>query len=570
MPSYTVRPPISSSAKEQLKFFADLPAHLLFYRGLTDSTAAQAFLSPNYEAHRYDPFLMRDMEVAVARVAKAIADNEHIVIYSDYDADGVPGGVILHDLFCKIGYTNFENYIPDRHHEGFGLNHTAIDSFVASGTKLLITVDCGIADREELKRAKKHGIDVIVTDHHLPPDGKLPLAVAVLDPKRPDCTYPDKNLCGSGVAFKFVEAFLARHGETFHVPVGYEKWLLDMVGLATLSDMVPLVGENRVFASFGMMVLRKTRRPGLRKLLELLKMDVAHLTEDDIAFMITPRINAASRLGEAGDAFRLLATKDEVEAGALAARLDALNGERKGLVATLVKEVKRQMKNRTQESPVLVMGNPDWRPSLLGLVANTLVEEHHVPVFLWGRDGDGVLKGSCRAPEGMNVVVLMRLAGDVFEESGGHACSGGFRVAQEKVHLLPQALERAYQEGSDKPDEADVLFVERVMTMEDVSRATFASILPFAPFGMGNAKPLFLFKSVQVAEARKFGKSNAHLSLSFAKKNGDMVQAIAFFADKNGFSRPPEIGATIDLIASFEQSFFRGREELRLRIVDIV
>jgi single-stranded-DNA-specific exonuclease len=570
MAVHVTRTPITEDARDSLREFSDLTAHLLAHRGITKSAEAHAFLSPDYTLHRHDPFLMKDMDRGVTRIAEAIKNNEHIVIFSDYDADGIPGGVILHDLFKKIGYTNFENYTPDRHTEGFGLNHEAINLFTATQTKLLITVDCGIADRAELTSAKEQGIDVIVTDHHLPPAGVLPPAFAILDPKRPDCEYPDKNLCGAGVAFKLVEAFLLREGGKYNIPVGWEKWLLDLVGIATLSDMVPLIGENRVLASFGLKVLRKTRRPGLTKLLSHLKIDRRYLTEDDVAFMITPRINAASRLGEVADAFRLLATQDEAEGGIIALRLDEINTERKTIVATLSKELKKLARERIENCNVLVIGNPAWRPSLLGLVANTLVEEHNVPVFLWGRDGDGTLKGSCRAPEGVNLVTLMRAAGDVFKEAGGHAASGGFSLAQEKIHLLDDALKQAWDTMATNPPEIETSYIERHLTPDDVLPRTYQDIAQFAPFGIGNEKPIFLFQSITLTGARQFGKSNAHLELLFENSKGNTIKAIGFFTDPKQFNHPVSTGATIDLVASFEESHFRGSSELRLRIVDIL
>ncbi len=569
--TYDIRPPIPDSARTALAAHPELLSQLLFHRGVQDASSAEVFLSPDYDTHRHDPFLMKDMEKAVERLFRAIKTDERIVVYSDYDADGVPGGVLFHDFLKKVGHTNFENYIPDRHGEGFGLNHDAIDAFVTSGTTLLITIDCGITDADELEKAISHGIDVIVTDHHTPPE-KLPRAVAVLDPKRADCEYPFKELCGSGVIFKLVEAFLKRYGDRFNVPVGWEKWLLDMVGIATLSDMVPLSGENRVLAHYGLMVLRKTRRPGLGALFSLLKINRVYLSEDDVGFMITPRINAASRLGKVQDAFTLLSTTDPVEGGVLAIKLDEINDERKGIVASLVKELKKIARERVTDRRVLVIGNPDWRPSLLGLVANTLVEEYRMPVFLWGRDGDGVIKGSCRAPSGMNVVLLMREAAKVgvLDDFGGHHEAGGFRVAPGKVHLLDEVFERACDVLVSSPESAALPYVDAVLSLEDVTVRTYQMIASLAPFGVGNKKPVFLFTSVPIVGMRVFGKQKNHLELSFQTRNNALVKAIGFFAHPDSYGVPLTISTSIDLVASFEQSFFGGRVELRLRIVDII
>src|SRR3989338_2122974 len=390
MPKYAVRGGLSDEIEKNLLAYSPLLRQLLVGRGIVSAEEAEKFLNPHYENHSHDPFLMKDMEKAVERILKVVKDDERIAIFSDYDADGIPGAVVLHDFFKRIGHLNFENYIPDRHGEGFGLNASAIRELHESGCRLLITIDCGITDTEEVAHAIELGMDVIITDHHLP-GAEIPHAYAILNPKQADCRYPEKMLCGSGVIFKLIQAlcFEIRNSK-FDIPetifpAGQEKWLLDMVGLATLSDMVPLTGENRVFAHFGLKVLRKSPRKGLRELLSVLRLNRSELTEDDIGFSISPRINAASRMGVPMDAFRLFATSDEAEAATLARHLDKMNTERKGKVASLVKEVRRTVEERG-EGKVIVAGNPNWRPALLGLVANSLAEDMHCPVFLWGRE----------------------------------------------------------------------------------------------------------------------------------------------------------------------------------------
>src|SRR3989344_4561600 len=258
---YNLRENVAEKPAE-FGIFSDTLSGLLVNRGITSMREAEAFISPDYKLHTHDPFLMRDMDKAVERVYKAIKNGEKIIIYSDYDADGIPGAVILYDFFKKLDVINFENYIPHRHNEGFGLNREAIDEFKTKDAKLLITIDCGAGDADEVDYANSLGLDVIITDHHELSD-KIPSAFAILNPKLKNCEYPEKMLCGSGVIFKFAQAFLKKYGAEFNVPVGWEKWLLDLVGIATLSDMVPLTGENRVFAFYGLKVLKKTPRPGL-------------------------------------------------------------------------------------------------------------------------------------------------------------------------------------------------------------------------------------------------------------------------------------------------------------------
>lgn len=295
MKKYSIKGPIPTKVKDSLSAYPKLMQELLFYRGIETVSAADEFLNPDYEKHIHDPFLIKDMDKAVKRILLAIKNNEKIVIYSDYDCDGIPGGVILHDFFKKIKYKNVSNYIPHRNDEGYSLNIGAIKEFSKEGAKLIITVDCGITDVKEVDVANNLGIDVIITDHHLVPK-ILPKAYAILNSKQEDDTYPYDMLCGAGVAFKLVQGLLAK-GD-FGITPGWEKWLLDMAGLSTIADMVPLTGENRVIAYFGLKVFRKSPRPGVQELCRKAKVRLHNVTEDDIGFMVAPRINAASRMGK--------------------------------------------------------------------------------------------------------------------------------------------------------------------------------------------------------------------------------------------------------------------------------
>ncbi|KXJ98316.1 MAG: Single-stranded-DNA-specific exonuclease RecJ [Parcubacteria bacterium OLB19] len=336
-------------------------------------------------------------------------------------------------FFSVIGYKNFVNYIPHRHYDGFGLSSKAVLGIKEKyNPSLIITIDCGTVDLEAIKLAKDNKIDVIVTDHH-EPKAELPEAVAIVNPKVGN-TYPFTGLCGAGVVFKLIQALIARGN--FSIPSGVEKWWLDMVGVATIADMVPLRDENRVFALYGLKVLRKTRRPGLQKLLRKQKIDPQYLSEDDIGFTIGPRINAASRMDNPEDAFLLLATKDEDEAEMRVLHLEKLNTERKATVALMTKEAHKRLELLEEVPKVLVFGSPSWRPSLVGLVANKLAEEYNRPAFLWGRDGNGMLKGSCRSGGDVSVVRLMEATPEIFHEFGGHHMSGGFTVKEEEVHFF--------------------------------------------------------------------------------------------------------------------------------------
>jgi single-stranded-DNA-specific exonuclease len=615
--AFNIRKPLDESKLGAFSKYSPLLAQILYYRDISDS---EIFLNPDYDRDIHDPFLLKDAEKAAKRIIGAIksnskttdsgsknADGQKIAIYADYDADGIPGAALFHDFFKRINFSNFIIYIPHRHNEGFGLNEDAVKELAEKGVNVIVTVDCGISDFEPVKKANELGIEVIITDHHEPPE-KMPEAYAIVDHKQKYCQYPDKNLCGTGVAFKLIQAILKI--ERFGMPVGHEKWLLDLVGIATLSDMVPLTGENRVFAKYGLSVLRKSNRKGLKQLLDHLRIAQSTLTETDIAFMIAPRINAASRMGLPMDAFNLLAADNDADARKAAEHLDHINNERKGTVAALVKEVKKAVKVRygSEQGDIMidphlpaaiVLGNPDWRPSLLGLVANTCAEELKRPVFLWGRDGDNVIKGSCRSEGKSNVVEIMRAVKEgILIQFGGHKHSGGFAVSDDQIHFLDKYLVEAAEllkktnvSTSDNIDsidniDDDIDFIDAELSLDEINIELWNEIDKLSPFGIGNPAPVFILKNVTPTNVRIFGKGNEHIELIFKQKNGNKLSAISFFgavsdwakkiasnavASSNG-SNATELGSIskCDVVFSLEKSYFRSRPELRLRIIDVI
>lgn len=557
-----------------LRAYDDFTASLLARRGITTAEEAEAFLSPSYDEHIHDPMLMVDMPKAAERLARAINGKERITVWSDYDCDGIPGGVVLHDFLKKAGAT-FTNYIPHRHLEGYGMNIPGIEKLAQEGTKLIVTVDVGIVDNEAVARANELGIDVIVTDHHLP-SGDLPPAYAVVDPKaREDETYPFKDLCGGGIAWKLACATL-QHGFAGREDIapGWEKWLLDMAGLSTIADMVPLRGENRVIAKYGLMVMRKSPRLGLQRLCKVARVDQKRITEDDVGFMIAPRVNAASRMGDPRDAFRLFTTESESEADELAKLLEATNRSRRAVAGATTKAVHERIEKRKQEGElptVIVMGDPDWRPGLLGLVANGIAEEYSRPVFLWGREGNETLKGSCRAGGKTSVNELMHAATDAFIEFGGHAASGGFSLAPDKVFDLEARLVEAL--ATLPKHDAEESRADAHLTTDQVSVKTLLSLERFAPFGMGNGKPAFALSHVELSEVSWFGKAGEHLRVKLLRDEfgSDTIEAISFYARRELGSSCDAlaVGARASLLVHLERDTFSRGQPVRLRIIDI-
>lgn len=530
-------------------------------RGMHAAEEKERFLNPDYERDIHDPFLMRGIDTAVSRVLHAVHKNERIAVYADFDADGIPGAVVLHDFFKKIGYENFEVYIPHRDNEGFGFHVAAVDTLAQRGVKLIITVDVGISGFEAAARARTHSIDVIITDHHVPNE-TLPDAYAILNPKQEGCAYPFKELCGAGVAFKLVCALLAQlrtsQGDSLLCAVpnkGWEKWLLDVVGIATIADMVPLLGENRVLARFGLHVLHKTRRPGLVALMRATRIRQHMATEDDVGFFIAPRINAASRMDSPDVAFRLLATTDSVEAETLAKQLEQLNRKRKTVVAQITKSAQGRA---SDSADIIVLGNPDWKPAFLGLSAQSLMQTYGKTVCLWGREANGTYKGSCRSAGDVALPELFAQLGDTLAQYGGHRAAGGFSFDAAQVHTLRESFVHAYRvlpKGATEP-------VPQVRAY-DLGLAEFGAPLlrhldQYAPFGVGNEKPMFVLRAT-VASVRRFGKGDAHLECTLGD-SGIALRAIAFFYE----APMPAEGAPCTVYGTCERDTYRGGVVLRI------
>ncbi len=584
------------AVEKNLNVSSDLLRSLLLGRGVVDSKTAEEFLTPDYERDLHDPFLMLDMARAVERILKAISDNEKIVIYADYDADGVPGAAVIASFFNKISFNNYSVYIPDRHNESYGLNNFALASLATRGAKLIITVDCGVTDVGPVAEANRLGLEVIITDHHLVPE-VMPTAYAIVNPKRAGDPYPYKMLAGAGVAFKLVQALLtglknfrrkrvvlkeaprttlgneSDADENFpiaSVQDGWEKWLLDLVAIATVSDMVPLTGENRALAHFGLKVLRRTPRRGLRALAQALNIPLATISEDDIGFSIGPRLNSASRMSHGDEAYALLMANDESEALRLARHLESKNKDRRRAVDTILESVRGEGTHLDRRGGVLVLGDEAWSLGVLGLAASRLVEEVRQPVFIWGKNGNGAIKGSCRSDGTVNIVELMKLTSslnpDLFINYGGHAQAGGFSLTPERLSDLEEALNQAYLKLEKLPTTNGDLFYDLELPFDIISHDTHLLLEKLSPFGVENHKPVFYFPKLKLKSARFFGNGTRHLELTLFHADLGTVKAIQFFVSP--LSETPASGGYIDILATLEKSYFRSRPELRLRLID--
>jgi single-stranded-DNA-specific exonuclease len=559
-----VRPNIPEEADAALAGFHPVVRKLLYRHGIQTPEAAQAFLSPDFDLATGGEPKMADLERAADLIAAAVRAGETIGVFADYDADGIPGAALMSALFKKIGARG-EFYIPHRNREGFGFSVAGADSLIARGARLIVTVDCGTADAAAVAYAKENGAAVIVTDHH-EIHGDLPPADAVVNPKRADCPYDQKMLCGSGVAWKLAKEVLARFPGA--APAGWEKWLLDLAAIATVADMVPLVGENRAIARWGLHVLRKSPRPGIRALCAEAGVDQRSLSADDIGFSIAPRINAASRMGEPELAFRLLDAEDPAEAARLATELSHLNDRRKGVVAGIVKAVKERVESHlgaSGEAPAaIVAGDPRWQPSLLGLAASSIADRFGRPVFLWGRgEGADALRGSCRAARGgSSVLAMMQAAAEALEVFGGHHAAGGFTVKMDAVDALPGLLAAA---AESLPSGDAELWADDLISPSSVDRALAEALELAGPFGVGHEKPVFLLADAPVSAVRPFGADKTHARVTVGG-----VAAVGFGIAHALESRGLAAGSRISALVEIERARWAGREEIRLRIRELV
>ncbi len=578
---WILREPIPEEINKELEQYPELVRHLLFYRGVKTKEGAEKFLNPDYEKDLYDSFAILNMDKAVERILQAVKNNEKIVIFGDYDADGVCSCAIFHDFFKKIGFDNFHIHIPDRHLDGYGLTSGAVKEFAEQKAGLIITVDCGITDYNEVEEINKAGIDIIIIDHHLAPE-KLPNAFAIIDSKQEKDSYPFKYLCGAGVVFKTIQALIAKGNESasWRIVPGWEKWLLDLAAIATIADMVPLVDENRALAHYGLKVLEKTNRIGFLNLFHRLDISQKNITEDDIAFMIAPRINIASRMDHANTSFELLTTQSSSEANWIAGRLEVLNNDRRFIVDEIINEIDKRISQEKKLPDLIIEGDLSWNTGVLGLTANRLVDNYGRPVFLWskgglpaGRQGQKQIKGSCRSDGSINIVELMKeLPEGILIESGGHAMAGGFSLEEDKIEKFKKELLKVYKKTAKQKTENSILYIDKEIKLDDINWEGYGLIEQFKPFGIDNARPVFLLSDLEIINVRKFGNGGLHLQLDFENSppvgGREKISAIGFFIaqqEKFNFSS----GQRVDLAASMEKSTYRSTLELRLRIIDV-
>jgi single-stranded-DNA-specific exonuclease len=549
----------------------DVVKYLLERRGVTTESEIASFLYPKWEEHIHDPFIFTRMQDACDRLLSAFEKGENILIHGDYDADGISGATLLYtgfkDVCEKLGFTPSINvFLPDREKDGYGIAMHTIERLGKEKVDLLVTVDCGISNADQLDRAHELGIDSIVCDHHQMGD-RLPEHAMLIHPLVPGETYPNKTLCGTGVAFKLICGLITeakKLGADF--PEGYEKWFLDLVAIATVTDVMPLIGENRVLEKFGLIVLNKTRRLGIQKIVEVSRSKMGSLDTQAIGFQIGPRINAAGRIQSAETSFKALSATTEEEAQKYADELEMLNRERRRISDASYREARATVKERG-DAPVHVVWDETWNPGIVGLIAGKLVTEFGVPAFALTKVGDHWV-GSGRSIGGLHLVEAMKSCGDIFIKAGGHPQACGLSI--ENLDLIQkfqdgvQVFAKEYF-GEDLPKPS--LEVELVLPMEKVDWELLGNLDRFEPFGEKNPKPLILSKSVKVMSAETMGKHANHLRLTVTPVEGDVRKMVGF-----GFGKYAEklvFDDLVDVVYELGINEWNGNRELQMRIVDL-
>jgi len=538
-------------------------ANLMVQRNITTADEAQSFFKPSLD-YLHDPFLMKDMDIAVERISTAVKKNEKILVYGDYDVDGTTAVALMYS-FLKDQYSNVEFYIPDRYKEGYGVSFQGLDFACQNNCKVVITLDCGIKAVEKVKYARSKGLDVIICDHHYPGD-EIPKAVAVLDPKQPLCHYPYKELSGCGVGFKLIQAYSRVHGIPFSAIYHY----LDLVAVSIASDIVPITGENRVMAYFGLKQLNEFPRTGLKELIRESEVTKA-LTIEDVVFKIGPRINAAGRMETGSKAVDLLISSDTRLATGISKEINNFNIERRSIDRIITSEAMRMISEdqRTVNSRTTVLYNPLWKKGVIGIVASRLIETYYRPTVIL-TESNGFATGSARSVHGYDLYQAIESCSDLLESFGGHMYAAGLTLKKENIQLFMERFEK-YVYGTITEDQlVPRVFIDTELSFSEINEDFFKTMNQFQPFGPENMSPVFVSRNVfDTGAGRMVGSSGEHLKLDLCQEStGQKSFSAIAFSQANHFEYIKG-GNPFDICYSLEMNEFRGNKNLQLNVRDI-
>lgn len=538
-------------------------AQLLVQRGVNTFEEARVFFRPDL-SQLHDPFLMADMDKAVARLSEAMELNQKILIYGDYDVDGTTSVSLVYK-FLKQFHSNLDFYIPDRYSEGYGISYQGIDFASTNGFKLVVALDCGIKAVDKVKYANTLGIDFIICDHHTP-DAELPPAVAVLDSKRKDCHYPYKELSGCGVGFKLMQAFASVNNIDFSELTP----LLDLVALSIASDIVPITGENRILAFYGLKQINSNPSVGIKSIMDICGLSDKELNISEIVFKIGPRINASGRMKSGSEAVQLLIANDPVFAKEKCCTINEYNNDRKDLDKNITDEAielivsdERYAKRRS-----IVIHKPDWHKGVIGIVASRLTEEYYKPTIVL-TNSNGLASGSARSVHGFDIYKAIDSCRDLLENFGGHMYAAGLSLKEENISLFTERFEKFVSENILEEQTYPQIEVDAVMSFNDITPKFYRVLKQFGPFGPGNMKPVFVTKEViDYGTSRLVGKEQEHLKLELVDSSSENVMnGIAF--RMHAFNDHIKALNPLDICYTIEENTFNGNTNIQLLIRDI-
>jgi single-stranded-DNA-specific exonuclease len=559
---WTIKP---KPSEDKIKHLAqalnveDFVATLLVQRGIETFEDAKNFFRPSLD-HLHNPYLMKDMEKAVARIELAIENQENILVFGDYDVDGTTA-VSLVSSYLKSYYPNVATYIPDRYDEGYGISFKGIDFADDNGMSLIIALDCGIKSIDHVGYAKERNIDFIICDHHRP--GKnLPEAVAILDPKRDDCSYPYDELCGCGIGFKLIQALGLNRGQTIEDLTSY----LDLVAAAIAADIVPMTGENRVLAYFGLQVINSDPRPGIKALVHQVKKQTLDIT--DVVFIIAPRINAAGRIKHGNHAVELLTEFDFEQAQQFASEIEQYNSDRKDLDKQITKEALLQIEvNEEKDRFTSVVYQENWHKGVIGIVASRLIENYYRPTLVFTKSGDKYA-ASARSVKGFDVYNALEACSQHLEQFGGHMYAAGMTLKEENYSIFKEAFEKQVQETIHPDMLIPEIEIDAEIDFADITPKLTRILKQFEPFGPQNMTPVFLTKNVKdTGYAKKLGAEDEHLKLFVKQNNSEGIPAIGF-----GLGNKMELTTNqkpFEAVYCIDENEWNGKISIQLRLKNI-
>jgi single-stranded-DNA-specific exonuclease len=533
---------------------------LLVNRGIDTFEKARSFFRPDLNS-LHDPFEMKDMELAVARIEKAIAEDQNILVYGDYDVDGTTA-VSLMATYLRERHPMVATYIPDRYEEGYGISYKGIDFAADNEIDLIIALDCGIKALDKVQYAVEKGVDFIICDHHTPGD-EIPNAIAVLDPKRIDCEYPYKELCGCGVGFKLIQAMEMKRGNEIDTLTGY----LDLVAIAIAADIVPLTGENRILSYFGLQVINSSPRMGIRAMMQAV--DKKEFSITDVVFILAPRINAAGRLYHGNYAVSLLTETDWEQACIQARELDSNNNERKQLDKTITNEALRQIEeNDEQQAFSTVVYSENWHKGVIGIVASRLIETYYRPTVVFTKSGDK-LAASARSIKGFNIYNALEACSDHIEQFGGHKYAAGLTLTADQYPKFKKKFESVVQATLPEPLRTRELLIDDEVHLNDITPKFFRILSQLAPFGPGNMKPVFMAGGLRDnGYGKRVGTDQSHLKLSLFQAGAQQTyNAIGFGLGQK--LDELKLSTTFQAAFTIEENTWNGNTSLQLVIKDI-